>query len=205
VRRAGAIGLSTILGEPGVAPGVRRHEAGTGAGAHDYVRRLEGELGRASERLKGSPFEVATRVERLAESLRARDKEIAELKQKLATGGGRDLMSDVREVGGVKVLAQRTEVADAKALRDVGDQLRDKLGSGVVVLFGVAEGKVSLLTMVSKDLTGRVHAGKLAGELAAMVGGKGGGRPDMAQAGGSDPSKVDAAIARAFELVGAAS
>jgi alanyl-tRNA synthetase len=110
-------------------------------------------------------------------------------------------MSDVREIGGVKVLAQRTEVADAKALRDVGDQLRDKLGSGVVVLFGVADGKVSLLTMVSKDLTGRVHAGKLASALAEMVGGKGGGRPDMAQAGGSDPGKVDAAIARAYELV----
>jgi alanyl-tRNA synthetase len=205
VRRAGDIGLFKILGEAGVAQGVRRLEAVTGAGALEYVRRMEGELARASERLKGSPFEVASRVERLTESLRARDKEIDELKKKLATGGGRDLMSDVRDVGGVKVLAQRTEVADAKALRDVGDQLRDKLGSGVVVLFGVADGKVSLLTMVSKDLVGKLHAGKLAGELAAMVGGKGGGRPDMAQAGGSDPSKVDAAIARAFELVAAAS
>jgi alanyl-tRNA synthetase len=203
VRRAGDIGLFKILGEAGIAQGVRRLEAVTGAGALEYVRKLESELLRAGERLKGGPFEVAGRVDKLAAELRTRDKEIAELRQKLATGGGRDLMSDVREVAGIKVLAQRTEVADAKALRDVGDQLRDKLGSGVVVLFGVADGKVSLLTMVSKDLTGKVHAGKLAGELAAIVGGKGGGRPDMAQAGGSDPSKVDAAIARAFELVGA--
>ncbi len=203
VRRAGDIGLFKILGEAGVAQGVRRLEAVTGAGALEYVRKLESELARAGERLKGGPFEVAARVDKLSAELRARDKEIADLRQKLATGGGRDLMSDVRDIGGIKVLAQKTEVADAKALRDVGDQLRDKLGSGVVVLFGVAEGKVSLLTMVSKDLTGRVHAGKLAGELAAMVGGKGGGRPDMAQAGGSDPSKVDAAIARAFELVAA--
>jgi alanyl-tRNA synthetase len=205
VRRAGDIGLFKILGEAGVAQGVRRLEAATGAGALEYVRRMESELARASERLKGGAFEVAARVERLADSLKARDKEIDELKKKLATGGGRDLMSDVRDVGGIKVLAQKTEVADAKALRDVGDQLRDKLGSGVVVLFGVADGKVSLLTMVSKDLVGKLHAGKLAGELAAMVGGKGGGRPDMAQAGGTDPSKVDAAIARAFELVAAGS
>jgi alanyl-tRNA synthetase len=113
-------------------------------------------------------------------------------------------MAAVRDVGGIKVLAEKTEVADAKALREVGDQLRDKLGSGVVVLFGVAEGKVSILTMVSKDLTARVHAGKLAGTLAEMCGGKGGGRPDMAQAGGSDPAAVDRAIARTFELVGGA-
>ncbi len=201
VRRAGDIGLFKILSEAGIAQGVRRLEATTGAGALDYVRKLEGELGRASERLKGGVFEVAVRVDKLATELRLKDKEIAELRQKLATGGGRDLMSDVRDIGGVKVLAQRTEVADAKALRDVGDQLRDKLGSGVVVLFGVAEGKVSLLTMVSKDLMGRVHAGKLASALAEMVGGKGGGRPDMAQAGGTDATQVDAAIARAYELV----
>jgi alanyl-tRNA synthetase len=204
VRRAGDIGLFKIVSEGGVAQGVRRIEAVTGAGAIDYVRKLEGELLKAGEKLKGGTFEVAARVERLAGELKARDKEIAELRQKLAQGGGKDLMGGVKDVGGIKVLAEKTEVADAKALRDVGDQLRDKLGSGVVVLFGVAEGKVSILTMVSKDLTGRVHAGKLAGALAELCGGKGGGRPDMAQAGGSDPAQVDRAIARAFELVGAA-
>jgi alanyl-tRNA synthetase len=106
-------------------------------------------------------------------------------------------------VRGIKVLVQKSEVGDAKALRDVGDKLRDKLGSGVVVLFGVADGRVTLLTMVSKDLVDRVHAGKLAGALAELVGGRGGGKPDMAQAGGSDVSKVDAAMQRAYELIGA--
>jgi alanyl-tRNA synthetase len=202
VRRAGDIGLFKILSEGGVAQGVRRIEATTGAGAIDYLRRVEAELGKASERLKGGPFEVAARVDKLAQALRDKDKEIADLRQKLATGGGRDLAGDVREVKGIRVLATKTEVADAKALRDVGDKLRDKLGSGVVVLFGVAEGKVALLTMVSKDVQDRVHAGKLASALAEMVGGKGGGKPDMAQAGGNDPSKVDAAIARAYEIIG---
>jgi alanyl-tRNA synthetase len=205
VHRAGDIGLFKIIGEAGVAQGVRRIEGVTGAGALDYVRKLEDELLRAGERLRGGTlFEVAQRVEKLADTLKGKDKEIAELKNKLAQGGGKDLMAAVRDVGGIKVLAEKTEVADAKALREVGDQLRDKLGSGVVVLFGVAEGKVSILTMVSKDLTARVHAGKLAGTLAEMCGGKGGGRPDMAQAGGSDPAAVDRAIARTFELVGGA-
>jgi alanyl-tRNA synthetase len=201
VRRAGDIGLFKILGEAGIAQGVRRIEAVTGAGALDYLRKLESELGRAGERLRAAPFEVASRVEKLQGELRSKDKEIAELRQKLATGGGRDLMSEVREVKGVKVLAQKTDVADPKALRDVGDKLRDKLGSGVVVLFGVADGKVNVLAMVSKDLTERVHAGKLVGAMAEILGGRGGGRPDMAQAGGNDPSKVDAALARLYELL----
>jgi alanyl-tRNA synthetase len=204
VRRAGDIGLFKIVSEGGVAQGVRRIEAVTGAGALDYTRKLEGELARAGDKLRAAPFEVAARVDKLQGELRARDKEIAELRQKLATGGGRDLMSDVRDVKGMKVLAQKTEVADAKALREVGDQLRDKLGSGVVVLLGVGDGKVSIVAMVSKDLTARVHAGKLAGAVAEVLGGKGGGRPDMAQAGGSDVTKVDAALAKVFELVGAA-
>jgi alanyl-tRNA synthetase len=202
VRRAGDIGLFKILSETGVAQGVRRIEAVTGAGALDYVRKLEGELGRAGERLRAAPLEVAGRVEKLQGELKAKDKEIAELRHKLATGSGGQTGASVREVHGIKVLAQRTDVADAKALRDVGDQLRDKLGSGVVVLFGVEGQKVSILTMVSKDLTARVHAGKLAGALAEMVGGKGGGRPDMAQAGGNDPSQVDAALTRIGDLIG---
>jgi alanyl-tRNA synthetase len=112
-------------------------------------------------------------------------------------------MSEVREINGVKVLATKTDVADAKALREVGDQLRDKLGSGIVVLAGVADGRVSLLAVVSKDLTARFHAGKIVGAAAEVVGGKGGGRPDMAQAGGNDPSKVDAALQRVYDVIGA--
>ena len=202
VRRAGDIGLCKIVGEGGIAQGVRRLEAVTGAGALDYLRRLEGELGRAAARLKGAPFEVAARVDKLAAELRARDKELAELRQKLATGAGRDLMADVREVGGVRVLAARTDVTDPRALREVGDQLRDRIGSGIVVLAGADGEKVSIVAVVTKDLTGRYHAGKIAGAVAEVVGGKGGGRPDMAQAGGTDPSKVDQALQKVFEIVG---
>jgi alanyl-tRNA synthetase len=201
VRRAGDIGMFKITTETGIAQGVRRIEAVTGAGALDYLRKLEGELTKAGERLRGTPFEVAARVERMAGDLRARDKEIAELKQKLAAGGARDLMADVKDVGGVKVLVTKTDVGDPKALREVGDKLRDRIGSGVVVLAGVAEGKVSIVSIVTKDLTGRFHAGKIAGAVAEVVGGKGGGRPDMAQAGGTDPSKLDQALAKVFEVL----
>jgi alanyl-tRNA synthetase len=201
VRRAGDIGLFKILGESGVAQGVRRIEAVTGAGALEYVRRLEGELAEAGARLKTSPLEVATRIEKLQLELKSREKEVETLKSRIASGGNRDLMSEVRDAGGIKVLATSTEIADAKALRATGDQLRDRLGSGVIVLAGVAEGKVSLLAMVSKDLTGRLHAGKLLGSVAKLIGGRGGGRPDMAQGGGSDPDKVPEALARAIELV----
>jgi alanyl-tRNA synthetase len=118
-------------------------------------------------------------------------------------GGGRDLMAGVREVGGVKVLATRADVGDPKALRDVADQLRTKIGSGVVVLGGVSDdGKVSLVAAVTADLTNKIHAGKIIGEVSSSVGGKGGGRPDMAQGGGTDAGKLDAALERVYTLVG---
>src|SRR5262249_11713910 len=128
-------------------------------------------------------------------------KQVAELQRKLAAGGARDLLAEVRTSGGVKVLATRTDVADAKALREVGDKLRDKLGSGVLVLAGVADGKVALLAMVTKDLTGRFQAGKIIGEIAPLVGGRGGGRPDMAQAGGSHADGGGAALAKVIDIV----
>jgi alanyl-tRNA synthetase len=201
VRRAGDIGLFKITSDGGIAQGVRRIEAVTGAGALDYLRRLEGDLAKMAEKLKRGPAEVVTAVDKLVADLKARDREVAELKSKLASGGSRDLLAGVRDVGGVKVLAARTDVADPKALRDVGDKLRDKLGSGVLVLAGVGDGKVSILAMVTKDLTDRFHAGKLAGAAAEVVGGRGGGRPDMAQAGGTDPSKVDQALEKVVSLI----
>jgi alanyl-tRNA synthetase len=195
VRRAGDIGLFKILGESGVAQGVRRIEAVTGAGALAYVRQLEDELGRAGERLRAAPLEVAERVERLQASHRGLEKDLAALKQKLASGaGGRDLMSEVVDIGGVKVLAVATEVDDPKVLRDTGDKLRDKLGSGVVLLAGVAGDKVSLVAMVTRDLTSRLPAGKLVGVAAEVLGGRGGGKADLAQGAGKDASKVPAAL-----------
>ncbi|MBL9017497.1 MAG: alanine--tRNA ligase [Myxococcales bacterium] len=198
VRRAGDIGLFKILSEAGVAQGVRRIEAVTGAGALDYLRRLEDELVRTGERLKAQPFEVAHRVDKLLSDARQQDREIEKLKQKLASGGGaRDLLAEAVTVKGIRVLAAAVEIDDAKVLRDTGDQLRDKLGSGVVVLAGTGGAEVKLVAMVTKDLVGKVQAGKLLGEVAALLGGRAGGRPDMAQGGGKDAAQVPAALAAA--------
>jgi alanyl-tRNA synthetase len=201
VSRTGDIALFKILEETGIAQGVRRIEGATGAGALAYVRTLEEELGTAAEALKTNPLDVAGRVQKLQESLKERDREIEKLKKKLASGGGRDLLAEARDVAGVRVLATRADVADPKALREVADQLRDKLKSGVLVLAGVEGEKVALVSMVTADLAGRFHAGKIVGEIAKDLGGKGGGRPDMAQGGGSQPERLDAALARVFEMV----
>jgi alanyl-tRNA synthetase len=202
VRRAGDIGLFKLVSEAGVAQGVRRIEAVTGAGALDYLRRLEDELVRTGDRLKAAPFEVAQRVDKLLAEHKALDREIDKLKQRLASGGGaRDLLSDVVTIKGIKVLAASVEVDDAKVLRDTGDQLRDKLGSGVVVLAGTGGAEVKLVAMVTKDLVGKVSAGKLLGEIAPVLGGRAGGRPDMAQGGGKDASQVPAALSAARKWV----
>ncbi len=126
---------------------------------------------------------------------------MSSLKAKLAAGGARDLMSGVEDVGGIKFLAVTTEVDDIKALRDTGDALRERLGSGVLLLVGVGADKLSLLAMVSKDLTDRIQAGKLLQAVAETIGGRGGGRPDMAQGGGKDPAKAGEALARARQYV----
>jgi alanyl-tRNA synthetase len=202
VSRTGDIAFFKITEETGVAQGVRRLEAVTGAGALEHVRRLESELLAAGEQLRAGPFEIAARVEKLQAEAREREREIDKLKRKLASGGGRDLASEAREIGGVRVLATRADVADPKALREVADQLKDKLRSGVIVLAGVEGDKIALVSMVTSDLATRFNAGKIVGEVAKRVGGKGGGRADMAQGGGSDPAQLDAALAQVFELVG---
>jgi alanyl-tRNA synthetase len=202
VRRAGDIGLFKIVSEAGVAQGVRRIEAVTGAGALDYLRRLEDELMRAGDRLKASPFEIAARVEKLLAEQKTLDREIEKLKQRIASGGGgRDLMAEAVTIKGIRVLAAAVEVDDAKVLRDTGDQLRDKLGSGVIVLAGTGGAEVKLVAMVTKDLTDKVQAGKLLGEVAAALGGRAGGRPDMAQGGGKDANAVPQALAKARQWV----
>ena len=202
VSRTGDIAFFTITEETGVAQGVRRIEAVTGEGAANYVRKLEHELGSAGELLRAGLFEVSARVAKLQAEAREREKEIDRLKRKLASGGGRDLASEAREIGGVRVLATRADVADPKALREVADQLRDKIRSGVVVLAGVEGDKIALVSMVTPDLTDRYNAGKIVGEVARQLGGKGGGRADMAQGGGANPEKLDAALASVYELIG---
>jgi alanyl-tRNA synthetase len=198
VRRAGDIGLFKIISEGGVAQGVRRIEGVTGLGALEYMRKLEGELQEAGARLKASPFEIAARVDKLLADAKAQANEIAKLKQKIASGGGgRDLMAETVTIKGIRVLAAQIDVDDAKVLRDTADQLRDKLGSGVIVLAGTGGAEVKLIAQVTKDLVDKVQAGKLLGEIAALLGGRAGGKPDMAQGGGKDATQVPAALAAA--------
>ncbi len=197
VARSGDIGCFHIVTEQGIAAGVRRIEAITGEGALTYFREQEARVMRLGERLKARPEQVEERVESLVERNRSLEKELERLKAKLASAAGSDMLSQARDVAGIKVLATRLEGVSAKELRGVLDQLKHKLGSGVVVL-GVADreaGKVSLIAGVTDDLTGRVRAGELVNHVASQVGGKGGGRADMAQAGGSDAAALPGALA----------
>ncbi|WP_445003520.1 alanine--tRNA ligase [Halomonas mongoliensis] len=196
VARSGDIGCFHIVSEQGIAAGVRRIEAITGEGALAWFREQESRLNRIGERLKAKPEQVEERVDSLVERNRALEKELERLKAKLASAAGSDMLSQAAEVAGVKVLATRLEGVSGKELRGMLDQLKNKLGSGIIVL-GVADqaaGKVSLIAGVTDDLTGRVKAGELVNHVAGQVGGKGGGRADMAQAGGSDVAALPGAL-----------
>jgi len=202
-RALGEIGLFKIVSEQGLAAGVRRIEAATGYNALAYVRSVEGALRGAARLVKGSPGEVAEKIEKLVERERHLEKEVADLKRKLTmgavgagSGGGGldDLLRGAREVPGGKALAVRLPVGDAATLREMAEQLRDKLGEAVVLVGAVGEGKAMLVLAVSKALTGRYRAGDLIKGIAQTVGGSGGGRPDMAQAGGTQVDKLDEAL-----------
>ncbi len=203
VERTGDIGPFAIQQETSVAQGVRRIEARTGLAALAYVQDLGRAVREAGARLRISePGELPERLDRLFDDLKARDREIADLKRRLATGGAASGPA-VREVaGGIRVLAQIVPVDDPKALRAAADELRNRLGSGVVVLGAEAGGKATLLVAATRDLAGKkVHAGKLVGKLAAFVDGRGGGRPDLAQAGGPNVAGLASAIEAAPDLV----
>jgi alanyl-tRNA synthetase len=195
VQRAGDIGCFKIIGETGVAAGVRRIEAVTGQGCIDWIASRDKALASISGLLKSSPDKAAEKIEQLLEKTRALEKQIERLNAKLASSAGDELSSGAVEVNGIKVLAVKVDGVDAKSLRDLVDQLKNKLGSSAIVLAAVDGDKVSLTAGVSKDQTGRVKAGDLVNFVATQVGGKGGGRPDMAQAGGNDPSGLAKALA----------
>jgi alanyl-tRNA synthetase len=195
VERAGDIGLFKIISESGVAAGVRRIEAVTGQAAFEWVARTDHVLRDVASMLRGSREDVDEKVRELVERSRRLEKEVQQLKSKLASGQSGDLSVQAKDVGGIKVLAAQVEGADAKSLRDAVDQLRNKLGSSVIVLSTVKDGKVVLVAGVSTDLLGRYKAGDIIGLVAAQVGGRGGGRPDFAQAGGTQPENVGAALA----------
>jgi len=194
VHRTGDIGLFKILSEGGVAAGVRRIEAVTGAGALAWVRQVQSVLKQTEDILRAGQDDVVAKTEALLERNKQLEKQLAQLSGKLAANRGEELTSQAQAIGSAKVLAAAVDGVDAAALRDLLDQLKNKLGSAVVVLGAAKDGKVSLIAGVTPDLTAKVKAGELVNMVAQQVGGKGGGRPDMAQAGGSDPSKLDAAL-----------
>jgi len=201
VSRTGDIGLFRMTSESGISSGVRRIEAVTGFGALQWVDETERTLREAAKLVKGSRESVIEKVQQALERNRQLEKEIDALKAKLASSAGSDLAESAIDVGGLKVVAAEMVGADRKALMETADQLKNKLGEGVVVLASVEGGKVTLVAGVTKSATGRIKAGDLMKHLAAQVDGKGGGRPDMAQGGGNDPSKLADALAGIPEWV----
>jgi alanyl-tRNA synthetase len=194
VARTGDIGFFKVISEGGIAAGVRRIEATTGEGALAWVQSQEARLAEAAAALKAPPQEVAQKIAQILDSVRNLEKELARLKSKLASSQGEELADQAVVVKGAKVLAAALDGADAKALRETLDKLKDRLKSAVVVLAAVEGGKVALIAGVTADLTSKVKAGELVNFVAQQVGGKGGGRPDMAQAGGTEPAKLRVAL-----------
>jgi alanyl-tRNA synthetase len=202
VRRTGDIGLFKIVSESGVAAGIRRIEAVTGEGALAWVQQQEAKLGEAAAALKARPAEVAQKIAQILENVRTLERELARLKSRMASSQGEDLSGQAVDVKGSKVLAVSLDGADAKSLRETLDRLKDKLKSAAIVLAAADGSKVSLVAGVTSDLTAKVKAGELVNFVAQQVGGKGGGRADMAQAGGTDASRLPQALESVSAWVG---
>jgi len=201
VNRTGDIGLFKITSESGVAAGVRRVEATTGEGALKLINAQQTLISALANDLKAPVNELASKVAQLSDHAKSLEKELARLKSKLASSQGDDLATQAVEIAGVKVLAATLDGADANALRETMDKLKDKLKSAAIVLASVSDGKVSLAAGVTADLTSKVKAGELVNFVAGQVGGKGGGKPDMAMAGGSDASQLPQALASVNDWV----
>ena len=196
VGRTGDIGLFKITSEGGIAAGIRRIEAVTGAAAMAYVAAQEAELNKVAALLKADSASVLSKLKAQLDRTKLLEKELSQLKDKLAAATSADLAGEAKQINGANVLIKKLEGVDAGALRGLQDELKQKLGSGIVVLAIAGEAKVNLIVGVTKDLTSKVKAGELVASIAAQVGGKGGGRPDMAQAGGTQPEHLDAALAK---------
>ena len=194
VERTGDIGLFKVTSEGGVAAGIRRIEAVTGRGALDWIDANQHKLATVAALLKAQPDQTVAKVEQLLQRTKHLERELAQARQALVTGQAVDHSEHIREIAGIKVLATRMDGADAKTLRDAVDRFKDKLESGIVVVGSVDDGKVRLAAGVTRDNTDRIRAGDLIKSVAEQVGGKGGGRPDFAQAGGSNPAALDRAL-----------
>lgn len=201
VSQIGQIGFFKIVTESGVAAGIRRVEAVTGKAAVEYVQQREAQLLEIAHSLKTNPQEVTQKIVQIIENVRQTEKELTRLKTKLASSQGDDLAAQAQDIKGIKVLAANLENADAKTLRETLDQLKDKLKTCAIVLSTVEDGKITLIAGVTPDLTNQIKAGELVNFVAQQVGGKGGGRPDMAQAGGTQPDQLHAALASVMDWV----
>jgi alanyl-tRNA synthetase len=197
----GEIGLCKVVYEGSISAGVRRIEAVTGAGALERFQQAAGAIQRVGELVRASEPELVEQVEKLVEQRHALEKQLEQLKHKVAQGQAGDLESQARDIKGARVLAGRVDGLDRQQMRVLADSLRNKWKSAVVVLAAARDGEVAILAAVTRDLTAKVHAGKLAGAVAQAVGGRGGGRPDMAEAGGKDPSALPAALANVYASV----
>ncbi|NOX25331.1 MAG: alanine--tRNA ligase, partial [Deltaproteobacteria bacterium] len=201
VGATGEIGLFKIISETGISAGVRRITAITGRAAFADYQKARAELTGLADRLKCGPTELTVKINALLLHQKELEKEVAALSSKLSLSGLDDMLAESRDVQGVKVVAAQITLDSPKTLREIGDRMRDKIGSGVIVLGGELNGKVALLTVVTKDLTSKCQAGRIVKEVAALVGGGGGGRPDMAQAGGTMVDKLPEALARVYDIV----
>jgi alanyl-tRNA synthetase len=201
IHRSGEIGILKLQSESGVAAGVRRVEAVTGDGALALIRKYQDQLQEIGDLVRSSVDDTVDRVKKLLDRQKELEKEIVKLRGQFEKDQIPELLAKKQSVNGTNVLVSQVDGVDAKQLRDIADQLKEKLGSGVVVLASAGESNVNLVASVSPDLTGRYHAGNIIKELARMVGGGGGGRPDFAQAGGKEPAKIAAALKRAEELI----
>ena len=194
VARTGDIGLFKIVGESGVAAGIRRVEAITGDNVLSYIQSRDQEIRQAAATLKAPPAELGAKLAQMVDTVRFLEKELERLKSKLAASAGDELLQQAIDIGGIRVLAAQLDGIDAKGLRETADKLRDKLKSCALVLGTVVDGKVSLIAAVTPDVTGKIKAGELVNFVATQVGGKGGGKPDLAMAGGSEPGQLPAAL-----------
>ncbi len=194
VERTGDIGIFKILAESGVAAGIRRVEAIAGDRALTYLQKLDAQVNQLAASLKATPNDLAQRIAQLQDHARSLEKELERLGSKLAASQGDELLAKAVEVKGIRVLAAQLEGADAKVLRETLDQLKNKLKSAAIVLASVQDGKVQLAAGVTADAISKIKAGDLVNHVAQQVGGKGGGKPDMAMAGGTDPKGLPTAL-----------
>ena len=202
IDNTGRIGFFKIIGESSVASGVRRIEAVTGKEAVAFVQKVSGILRETADRLREKPEAIPARLEALQTRLKALEKEVERLKERLAAATADGVEGDIRTINGIRVLSRKVAVETPAALRNLADRFKDRMGSGIIVLGSIADQRVLLVTVVTKDLTPRFHAGNLIKEIAALVGGSGGGRPDMAQAGGNRIENLDQALEHVYTLIG---